>query len=118
MPAFVVSLVGRLLATRPDAFLFAGRQNHTEHRQRSYHGFRRRFTLAAAAVALVSSPVRPAGRRHTGAGWRTPTAACRLRHANASVTTRHYARPVDGRDAEVAKTWTSGEVPGPSNGHG
>jgi hypothetical protein len=30
-------------------------------------------------------------------------AAHRLGHANASVTTRHYARPVDGRDAEVAR---------------
>jgi integrase len=30
-------------------------------------------------------------------------AAHRLGHANASVTTRHYARAVDGRDAEVAK---------------
>jgi hypothetical protein len=30
-------------------------------------------------------------------------AAQRLGHANASVTTRHYARAVDGRDAEVPK---------------
>jgi hypothetical protein len=30
-------------------------------------------------------------------------AAHRLGHANASVTTRHYARVVDGRDADVAK---------------
>ncbi len=30
-------------------------------------------------------------------------AARRLGHANASVTTRHYARAVDGRDAEVAQ---------------
>ncbi|WP_442931034.1 tyrosine-type recombinase/integrase [Micromonospora sp. NBC_00389] len=29
-------------------------------------------------------------------------AARRLGHSNASVTTRHYARAVDGRDAEVA----------------
>jgi len=29
--------------------------------------------------------------------------ARRLGHANASVTTRHYARPMDGRDARVAK---------------
>ena len=39
------------------------------------------------------------------------TAARRLGHSNASVTTRHYARPVAGRDAEVAKgmeTWASG----------
>ncbi|MGW4765734.1 tyrosine-type recombinase/integrase [Streptomyces pseudogriseolus] len=36
------------------------------------------------------------------------TAAHRLGHSNASVTTRHYARPVAGRDdqvAEAADTW-------------
>lgn len=39
------------------------------------------------------------------------TAAHRLGHSNASVTTRHYARPVAGRDdqvAEAADTWLTG----------
>jgi integrase len=39
------------------------------------------------------------------------TAAHRLGHSNASVTTRHYARPVAGRDdqvAEAADAWLSG----------
>lgn len=39
------------------------------------------------------------------------TAAHRLGHSNASVTTRHYARPVVGRDeqvAEAADSWLSG----------
>lgn len=39
------------------------------------------------------------------------TAAHRLGHSNASVTTRHYARPVAGRDdqvAEAADSWLSG----------
>jgi integrase len=39
------------------------------------------------------------------------TAAHRLGHSNASVTTRHYARPVAGRDAEVAAAfdaWSEG----------
>ncbi|GID98554.1 hypothetical protein Adi01nite_79660 [Amorphoplanes digitatis] len=31
------------------------------------------------------------------------TAARRLGQANASVTTRHYARPIDERDVQVAK---------------
>jgi integrase len=109
MPAFVVRLVGQLLATRPDdpdAFLFPGRQKHTEHRQQSYHGFRRRFTLAATAAGL--SDVSPHDLRATHATWVADShgvmvAAHRLGHANASVTTRHYARAVDGRDAEVAK---------------
>ena len=39
------------------------------------------------------------------------TAAHRLGHSNASVTTRHYARPVAGRDVEVAQAadaWLAG----------
>jgi integrase len=39
------------------------------------------------------------------------TAAHRLGHSNASVTTRYYARPVAGRDdqvAEAADSWLSG----------
>ncbi|MFC4495473.1 tyrosine-type recombinase/integrase [Streptomyces ovatisporus] len=40
------------------------------------------------------------------------TAAHRLGHSNASVTTRHYARPVAGRDSEVAEAadaWMTGK---------
>ncbi|MFJ3962028.1 tyrosine-type recombinase/integrase [Streptomyces sp. NPDC090036] len=43
------------------------------------------------------------------------TAARRLGHSNASVTTRHYARPVDGRDAQVADasdSWLNGHGDG------
>jgi hypothetical protein len=39
------------------------------------------------------------------------TAAHRLGHSNASVTSRHYARPVAGRDDQVAEAsdgWFSG----------
>lgn len=51
------------------------------------------------------------------------TAAHRLGHGNASVTTRHYARPVAGRDAEVAdamEEWASGHegADGARDGHG
>ncbi|MFI8498351.1 tyrosine-type recombinase/integrase [Streptomyces sp. NPDC085524] len=50
------------------------------------------------------------------------TAARRLGHSNASVTTRHYARPVDGRDAQVADAsdgWLNGhdDDPGARDGH-
>ncbi|GAA4657399.1 tyrosine-type recombinase/integrase [Streptomyces chumphonensis] len=41
------------------------------------------------------------------------TAAHRLGHSNASVTTRHYARPVAGRDSEVADAsdaWFTGHA--------
>jgi integrase len=40
------------------------------------------------------------------------TAAHRLGHSNASVTTRHYARPIAGRDgqvAEAADAWLEGQ---------
>jgi hypothetical protein len=67
------------------------------------------------------SPALPPGYRRRGFGGRhaarsaathaswvadshgVMTATRRLGHANASVTTRHYARPIDGRDAQVAK---------------
>lgn len=42
------------------------------------------------------------------------TAAHRLGHSNASVTTRHYARPVAGRDdqmAQASESWLSGHDP-------
>ncbi len=47
------------------------------------------------------------------------TAAHRLGHSNASVTTRHYARPVAGRDgqvAEAADSWLGGHAPGARSG--
>ncbi len=109
VPAFVVALVREHLATLPDdpdAFAFPGRQKHTQHRQQSYHGFRRRFQLAVAAAGL--SGVTPHDLRATHASWVADShgvmvAARRLGHANASVTTRHYARAMDERDVEVAE---------------
>ncbi|MGW3555548.1 tyrosine-type recombinase/integrase [Streptomyces griseoincarnatus] len=47
------------------------------------------------------------------------TAAHRLGHSNASVTTRHYARPVAGRDdqvAEAADSWLNGYDHDPRGG--
>jgi integrase len=109
VPAFVVEAVRRHLATVPDdrgAFVFPGRQKHTASRQQSYSGFRRRFRRAVAAAGLED--VTPHDLRATHASWVADshgvmTAARRLGHANASVTTRHYARPMDERDAQVAK---------------
>ncbi|GHJ56878.1 hypothetical protein Nm8I071_61850 [Nonomuraea sp. TT08I-71] len=46
------------------------------------------------------------GRQQAGAGPERPgvlVAARQLGHVDASVTTRHYARAVDGRDAEIAQ---------------
>jgi integrase len=109
LPAFVVTLLAEHLEQRPgdpDTFVFPGRQKHTSQRQQSYHGFRRRFTRAVRAADL--GDVTPHDLRATHATWVADShgvlvAARRLGHANASVTTRHYARVVDGRDADVAK---------------
>lgn len=109
VPAFVAALLRQHLASLPndpDAFAFPGRQQHTAHRQQSYHGFRRRFVQAVEAAGL--GDVTPHDLRATHATWVADShgvlvAARRLGHSNASVTTRHYARPVDGRDAEVAR---------------
>ncbi|MFG2099328.1 tyrosine-type recombinase/integrase [Micromonospora echinaurantiaca] len=75
-------------------------------RQQSYHGFRRRFLAAVRSAGL--GDVTPHDLRAAHASWVADShgvlvAARRLGHANASVTTRHYARAVDGRDAEVAQ---------------
>jgi hypothetical protein len=109
VPAFVVAVLREHLAgvpDDPDAFLFPGRQGHTIHRQQSYHGFRSRFGVAVEAAGL--GDVTPHDLRATHATWVADShgvlvAARRLGHSNASVTTRHYARPVDGRDLEVAR---------------
>jgi integrase len=109
VPAFVVKLLKQHLDTLPDdpdAFAFPGRQKHTAHRQQSYHGFRRRFVAAVTAAGLQD--VTPHDLRATHATWVADShgvmvAARRLGHANANVTTRHYARPVNERDAEVAR---------------
>jgi integrase len=87
-------------------FVFPGRQQHTKIRQQSYSGFRRRFRRAVVAAALHD--VTPHDLRATHASWVADShgelaAARRLGHANASVTTRHYARPMDERDAQVAR---------------
>jgi integrase len=63
------------------------------------------FDPAVAAVGLTD--VTPHDLRASHGTWVADrhgvmTAAHRLGHGNASVTTRHYARPVAGRDAEVA----------------
>jgi integrase len=109
VPRLVVRLLRQHLAELPDdpdAFAFPGRQKHTAHRQQSYHGFRKRFVHAATTAGL--GDVTPHDLRATHATWVADShgvlvAAHRLGHSNASVTTRHYARAVDGRDAEVAR---------------
>lgn len=108
LPAFVVDrLRAHLdwLPDDPDAFLFPGRQRRTADRPQSYNGWKRRFDRAVELAGL--GDVIPHDLRATHGSWVADShgvlvAARRLGHSNASVTTRHYARVVDGRDAEVA----------------
>jgi len=108
LPAFVVDrLRSHLdeLPDNPDVFLFPGRQRRTADRPQSYNGWKRRFDRAVKLAGL--SDVIPHDLRATHGSWVADShgvlvAARRLGHSNASVTTRHYARAVDGRDAEVA----------------
>ena len=74
---------------------------------------RRAWLPAVAATGLVG--VTPHDLRATHASWvideggSVMDAAARLGHAAGTVTTRHYARPVLGRDAEIAERldqWT------------
>ncbi|WP_372339057.1 tyrosine-type recombinase/integrase [Actinoplanes sp. RD1] len=91
-------------------FAFPGRQRQTRERQQSYPGFRRRFIRAVAAAGL--GDVTPHDLRATHASWVADShgvlaAARRLGHTNASVTTRHYARVLDERDARSPSTSTT-----------
>jgi integrase len=107
LPAFVVDELRDHLAKRvpadPDALLFVGRTGKPLH----YNSWRRtHFDPAVEAAGLVD--VTPHDLRATHATWVADAhgvmaAARRLGHSNASVTTRHYARVVDGRDGEVAE---------------
>ncbi|GAB2575726.1 site-specific integrase [Streptomyces capparidis] len=104
------TLVGRLrahLATgvpdRPDALLFT----NSKGKPLRYNEWRKaHFDPAVKAAGLTD--VTPHDLRASHATWVADrhgvmTAARRLGHSNASVTTRHYARAMDGRDAEVAQ---------------
>ncbi|WP_279627511.1 tyrosine-type recombinase/integrase [Micromonospora chersina] len=108
LPAFVVDRLRQHLAELPDdpdAILFPGRQQRTAGRPQSYNGWKYRFDRAVERAGLTD--LIPHDLRATHGGWVADShgvlvAARRLGHSNASVTTRHYARAVDGRDAEVA----------------
>lgn len=81
-----------------------------------FGGDQAHFDPAVAAAGLTD--VTPHDLRASHGTWVADrygvmTAAHRLGHSNASVTTRHYARPVAGRDAEVATAsdaWLEGHT--------
>lgn len=90
------------LAAAADALLFTGRTGKPHH----YNAFRRSIWDPAATAAGLDG-VTPHALRATCATWVADSAgvleaARRLGHARTSVTTRHYARPVQGRDRDAA----------------
>lgn len=117
--------LGKHLETLPDggrALLFttpAGKPLHYNQWRKAY------FDPAVAAAGLTD--VTPHDLRASHGTWVADkygvmTAAHRLGHSNASVTTRHYARPVAGRDDQVAEAsdaWVKGHdhAPGARSGH-
>ncbi|MGW3307187.1 tyrosine-type recombinase/integrase [Streptomyces sp. NPDC001073] len=117
--------LGKHLETLPDdgrALLFttlAGKPLHYNQWRKAY------FDPAVSAAGLTD--VTPHDLRASHGTWVADkygvmTAAHRLGHSNASVTTRHYARPVAGRDDQVAEAsdaWVNGHdlVRGARSGH-
>lgn len=88
-------------AMLPDAWLFPSKTGVPL----TYKTFRRRFDKACKLAKLDG--VTPHDLRATCGSWVAESAgvleaARRLGHATSSVTTRHYARPLEGGDERVA----------------
>jgi integrase len=106
LPGFVAERLREHLSVHvgpaTDAFLFVGRTGNPLR----YNSWKRwKFDPAVTAAGLDG--VTPHDLRATHGSWVADShgvmaAAKRLGHSNANVTTRHYARALDGRDAEIA----------------
>lgn len=122
-PDFLLAELIKHLSQRvnpsPDALLFVGRTGKPLH----YNAFRHGTWDPAVEVAGLHG-VTPHDLRATCASWVADSAgvleaAKRLGHARTSVTTRHNARPVEGRDRDVAvqlgalRPGPGGDAPGP-----
>jgi integrase len=120
LPDFLLDrLEGHLATLSPAAecLLFVGRTGRPLH----YNAFRT-WTWNPAAESVGLSGVTPHDLRATCASWVAANAgvleaARRLGHAQTSVTTRHYARPLQGRDRDVAQALSQlrREVPDPQH---
>jgi integrase len=106
LPAFLTDRLAahldELVGPEPRALLFTGRTGKAQH----YNSWRR-FVFDPVAATAGLPGVTPHDLRATcatrvAADQGVMEAAKRLGHSRASVTTRHYARAVDGRDADVA----------------
>jgi integrase len=104
LPGFVVEALCPLVEALPtgDALLFVTKRSG---RPLHYAAWRETYFDPAAERAGLAD-LTPHALRASHATWVAEehgimAAAARLGHAHASVTTRHYARTIDGRDAEV-----------------
>lgn len=106
LPRFLVDDLEAYLdahvGTDPDALLFTGRTGKPLH----YNAWRT-WTWDPAVETAKLAGVTPHALRATCASWVAEQhgvleAARRLGHSSASVTTRHYARALDGGDLAVA----------------
>ena len=109
IPGFLVEALRHRLDMMTDkdpaVLLFVGRTGKALHYNawRTWH-----FDPAVKAAGLVD--VTPHDLRASHASWVADkhgimAAARRLGHANASVTTRHYARAMGGKDDEIAEAF-------------
>ncbi len=118
VPAFLaarlVEHLDEFVGPHDDARLFTGRGGVPLR-----YGSWRRWKFVPAIRAVGLDDVTPHDLRATHGTWVADrhgvmAAAARLGHSNANVTTRHYARAVDGRDAEIAAafdaSWLSRSV--------
>ncbi len=106
LPAFLLEdlrdHLAAISAQDPRDLLFVGRTGKPLH----YNAFRR-WTWDPATHTADLAGVTPNDLRATWASWVADSAgvleaAKRLGHSRSSITTRHYARPVQGRDLDVA----------------
>jgi integrase len=106
LPAFLADeLAGHLAArvkVRPDALVFTSPDGlalrHSNFMRRVWHPACERVGVAATPHDLRASHATWL----SDMGWSPVEIAARLGHAKATVTTKHYARRVSGRDVDIA----------------
>ena len=114
LPSFVLERVGARLSEigpGPDQLLFFSKTGAPVR----YANFRRHvWNKAVAAADLVG--VKPHDLRASHPSWlidrgfSVMDVAARLGHSSAAVTTRYYARPMAGRDQDIAAMLDRSEV--------
>jgi integrase len=116
IPGFLVDALRRHLDQMtdkdPSALLFVGRTGNAFR-----YGSWRKWQFDPAVKRAGLEDVTPHDLRASHASWVAErhgvmAAARRLGHSNASVTTRHYARAVEGRDEQIADTFDENRTTG------